>query len=236
MKNKKPNQITLMCFSLPVMAATFLIEIILAFIVLVKYKKTLIVWLIATLLATLSVFQLAEFFVCGGFGLSSSAWSRIGYVAITMLPALGIHIIQLLAGKKSFILPMLVYLTSLAWTLQFLLTSNTFIGHECAGNYVIFQLRPSVGGAYFVYYYTLLIAGILLAWQHRLHLKKNQKKQKEALMAMIVGYLVFLLPTTIINTLDPASVNAIPSIMCGFAVLLALIVYFYILPRVAKRK
>jgi len=66
--------------------------------------------------------------------------------------------------------------------------------------------------------------------------KVKQKNQKEALYGMIIGYLVFLLPTAIANTISPETMAGIPSIMCGFAVLFALILFFYIIPRVTKAK
>jgi len=79
-----------------------------------------------------------------------------------------------------------------------------------------------------------LLIGIALALNFGEHAKI--KKQREALYGMIVGYLVFLLPTAIANTIDPATMAGIPSIMCGFAVLFALILFFYILPRTTKPK
>ncbi len=65
---------------------------------------------------------------------------------------------------------------------------------------------------------------------------KNGRRQKQALLAMILGYLVFLVPTAVVNTLKPETIAGIPSIMCGFAVLFAFILYFYIIPRVSEPK
>ena len=49
--------------------------------------------LTAATLALLALFQLCEFHVCRS-GWIAGTWSRIGFIAITMLPPLGIHIIQ----------------------------------------------------------------------------------------------------------------------------------------------
>jgi hypothetical protein len=54
------------------------------------------------------------------------------------------------------------------------------------------------------------------------------------LLAMVVGYLVFLVPTALANTVAPETRRGIPSIMCGFAVLFALILAVYITPRIGR--
>jgi hypothetical protein len=49
---------------------------------------------------------------------------------------------------------------------------------------------------------------------------------------MVLAYLSLLVPTTTVNLINPETVRGIPSIMCGFAVIFALILGLYILPRV----
>jgi len=62
-------------------------------------------------------------------------------------------------------------------------------------------------------------------------------EQKRAISGLIFGYLVFIVPTILVNLLSPNTVRGIPSIMCGFAVLLALTLGFVTLPAtVAKKK
>ncbi|HUC96657.1 MAG TPA: hypothetical protein VMR16_03275, partial [Candidatus Saccharimonadales bacterium] len=74
--------------------------------------------------------------------------------------------------------------------------------------------------------YGWLIIGIYLAWQWGV----EQPARKKLLTAMMVGYLVFLVPTTFFNIIDPSTVKGIPSIMCGFAVLLAFVIVLKVLP------
>ena len=95
----------LFCFSPPVMLATFLIEFGLAFYTLWRYKMSTIRRLAVIMLFALGTFQLSEYMVCGGLGWSHIQWARVGYISITLLPALGIHMLAKLAGKK---MPMLV--------------------------------------------------------------------------------------------------------------------------------
>ena len=92
----------LFCFSPPVMFLTFIIEFGLAFYTLWRYKLTTISKLAIAILLSLGFFQLAEYMVCGGLGWSHIEWSRTEYVAITLLPALGIHILVSSAfGQKN---------------------------------------------------------------------------------------------------------------------------------------
>jgi membrane protein YdbS with pleckstrin-like domain len=100
-------------------------------------------------------------------------------------------------------------------------------------------MGTNVGGSYGLYYYGWLAAGIFLGarWSNQLlDQGKTARRQLETVRALIIGYLVFLVPTAISNTVKPESREAIPSVMCGFAVIFALILTLYILPRVAEQK
>src|SRR5277367_5386860 len=87
------------CFSPPVMLATLVIESLLAIYTLWRYQMTVVARLIVVAVLALATFQLAEFHVCTGFGLAAEHWSRLGYIAITLLPPLGLHILHQLADK-----------------------------------------------------------------------------------------------------------------------------------------
>ena len=230
-KNKK---LGFFCFSPPVMIATFAIEIALLVLILFQRKINHTTKLICASLFFLALFQLCEYFVCGGMGVGALQWSRLGFIAITTLPPLGLHIIHSIANKKSGLIVWSGYALMGLWILAFGFSETIFSGHKCVSNYVIFQLHDLVGYAYSAYYYGLLLLGIALAL--KFGEKVKQKNQKEALYGMIIGYLVFLLPTAIANTISPETMAGIPSIMCGFAVLFALILFFYIIPRVTKPK
>lgn len=225
---------TLYCFSPPVMIATFVIECVLFVWAGLRYKTSQTLRLAMAMLFFLATFQLAEYFVCGGLGVDAATWSRVGYIAITTLPPLGLHLITTIAGYKRRLPIIVAYMLGLMWISVFGFGEAAFTGHQCAGNYVIFQLRAGVGGWYFAYYYALLFAGLILAASTAG--STPRVKTRQALYGMIVGYLVFLVPTTVINTLNPATLVGIPSIMCGFAVLYALILFFYVLPRVSRQR
>lgn len=232
MKLLKQN--TFFCFSPPVMIVTFVIELVLLVAVLLTRKKSKNTSLVILILGALAFFQLCEYFVCGGFGINGATWSRLGFISITTLPPLGLHLIHRIAGKRSTLLVPTGYLLMALWIVVFGFTEAAFNSHACTGNYVIFDLKDAVGYLYSAYYYGLLLAGIVAAIKYGHDSKK--KYTREALYGMIVGYVAFMLPTAIVNTLNPATLKGIPSIMCGFAILFALLLYGYIVPRITEPK
>jgi len=221
------------------MIATMAIEFSLAVYTIVRYKMTPVVRLITLMLVFLGTFQLAEYFVCTGSSSITIPWSKVGFVAITALPPLGLHIMHQLAGKQERKLVYLAYASMAAFMVFFLLATDVFTGHKCTGNYVIFQFSANVTGAYSVYYFGWLTAGIGLGaqWANELMAKgKAQLTRLQTVRGLIIGYLVFLVPSGLAMTFKPDSRRAIPSVLCGFAILLALILALYILTKAGEHK
>lgn len=213
------------------MIATCIIELSLLAYTIWRYRFNGITRLSVLLLLFLALFQLAEFRVCtGSTGLVQ--WSHVGYAAITLLPPLGIHLITLLRRRSgSSLLVCTAYATGLAFVLYFALTANSLYGHACEGNYVIFQVNRSLTWLYALYYYGWVIVSIIISVVYARQVES--KRQRQAFYGFAVGYAAFLVPTTTANLLNSATRRGIPSIMCGFAVLFALILALSVLPRVA---
>lgn len=234
----KPGSTQLNCFSPPVMLATFAIETVLALYTLWRYKLDSFARLAVAMLGFLALFQLSEYFVCGGMGLTAEHWARTGYVAITMLPPLGLHMLYLIMKRPGRRLVYAAYASAAAFIAFFLGYGDAFTGYQCTGNYVIFQLATHSGMLYGMYYYGWLLAVLVLGWRWTQRLKPTKANLPSILgaRALMVGYLVFLVPTAIANTVKPETRRGIPSIMCGFAVLFAVILTVYILPKVARKR
>lgn len=237
MQRRSPTQFN--CFSPPVMVATMIVEVSLAVYTVWRYKLNNLVRLVTVMLVGLAVFQLAEYFVCTGFGAMAVPWSRVGFVAITALPPLGLHIMHQLAGKPQRRLVNTAYATMAAYMVLFLVTPEIFVGHVCTGNYVIFQFTANITGLYTVYYFGWILTGIGLGfkWANELMAKgKSKLRQLESVQGLILGYLIFLIPSAISMIVRPDARRGIPSVLCGFAVLLAFTLTAYILPRAAERR
>lgn len=224
----------LFCFSPPVMLATFLIEVSLALYVVIHFKTTQLTRLIALLLVFLGMFQLAEYMVCGGLGLSGVDWSRLGFIAITALPPLGLHIVHEIAGKQNKPMLAAAYVSAAGFAGYFAFATTAFVGNQCQGNYVIFELPQPAALVYGMFYYGWVLTGLFLAFAFAR--RARHANQRSALRAFGFGYAAFLVPTAIVNLLSPETAAGIPSIMCGFAVILALTIGVWVLPRVAKAK
>ncbi len=224
----------LYCFSPPVMLATFVIEIACAAWVLFRYKLTPVTRLAVLVLVCLATFQLAEWNVCeDSWGVDSLTWARIGYVAITLLPPLGLHLATRIVGAKQRLLVSAAYLSAAIFAAIFLFVGHGIESQECLGNYVIFMIAPWASLPYGVYYYGWLL--VVVGYALRMARSKKMAVKKNVLYMLVAGYMAFLVPTTAANLIDPATVLGIPSIMCGFAVILALVLTFLVLPGYYKK-
>lgn len=215
------------------MLATFVIEMSFAAYVLWRYKMTTITRLIVSILFFLATFQGAEFLICGGLGVQGGTWSRVGYAAITMLPPLGLHLMHKLADKKNTVLVPLAYATAAAFIIYFVFVAQAISGATCYANYVVFDTAQGSSLLYGLYYYGWMVTAIALgiSWSRTL-----KPKQKPALYALVIGYLAFIVPTTTVNIIEPSTIAGIPSIMCGFAVILAFILTFKVAPESLKAR
>ena len=223
----------LFCFSPLVMLATFFIEFAGALYIFFRYQLTTITKLIITVLTCLGIFQLAEYLICETPTLPGLTWARIGYVAITLLPPLGISLAMAIAGKRSRPVQIATYTAATLFAGYYLFVDGALSTETCAGNYIIFESINSQL-LYGLYYYGLLLATTTCCFLWAKQTK--DKKTSSALSWLAIGYLAFILPTTTVNLIDPSTIAAIPSIMCGFAVLLALVLIFAVTPKVATLK
>ena len=214
----------LYCFSPLIMLATFIIEILLAIYVFIKSIKANSDVGIVVVLIFLALFQLSEYQICDG--LDTILWTRIGFLAITFLPILGLYLISKL-NKTSYILKF-GFLIALIFVIIFFFIPNSIKGATCGGNYIIFDIQSNINVLFGIYYLGFLFLGI---WEATKGIKnKNKRKIKNALAWFIIGYLSFILPLTIVYIFIPITRIAIASIMCGFAVIFAFILAFKIAP------
>lgn len=234
-RNKLKNKNTLYCFSPPVMIFTFFVEVFLGIYTLYKDKSSRIRTLALTTLFMLATFQIAEFFVCGNSDPNSAAIaSRVGFMAITLLPPLGLHLASEIGGVKNSKMVKYVYLVATAFILFFAFFPGAINNSICSGNYVVFTLAKYSNILYGSYYFGLLLGTIIYAVN--VATKQKNKKVFAALNWLVAGILVFLLPTGLFYFVAPSTAVAIPSVMCGFAIFYAIILVWKIMPLVSKQK
>lgn len=218
---------TLLCFSPAVMVITIIIELALAVWVLLRYGCDRPRRLILALLVLLAAFQFAEYNVCGSPS-PTLLWSRFGYVCITLLPALGLHLASLLRGGRARGLVIAGYALAIAFAATFAGAPVIVNTPVCTGNYVIFNLAQPLSQWYAFYYFGLEAAGLVVALQP---IKRATNRLAARWLALAYGCI--MLPTLVLFMVLPSTRAAVPSIMCGFAVLYALIIGLRVAPLAA---
>jgi len=209
------------------MFATFAIELILAALLFVRYRVTRFGKVASLVLILLATFQFAEYRICTISGSGSLDWSRIGFVAITLLPLTGLYLVSLVSHKTHFL--KLGYVSAIGFVLYFAFVPKSITGAICGGNFVVFNTSTDLYRLYGFYYWGFLLLGI---WEsiERIASLKRRTSTKRILQWWIVGYLSFMAPMGTVYLLFPSTRNAVASIMCGFALLLAFILAFKIVP------
>jgi hypothetical protein len=226
----KPKTI-LYCFSPEVMLVTFVVEALLAAFVFVRHRMTRFGKAAGTTLLLLAVFQFAEYRICMGPPDRMLIWSRIGFVAITILPVTGLYLVSLVGRKPHFL--KLGYVTAAGFAIYFLFVPKAITGAVCGGNYVVFNGSTDLYRLYGLYYWGFLLLGIWEALE-KLPAMKRQSRSGSVLKWLIVGYLSFMAPMGLAYTFFPETRNAVASVMCGFAIALALILSLKIVPAYGK--
>jgi hypothetical protein len=210
------------------MLITLVVEFAGATYTLMRYKMNNVGRTIVLILCCLGLFQLAEYMVCEKIG--GVEWSRVGFFATTLLPPLGITLGLSVAKAKSKAINIfkIILWSICALVLSYVLFfKDVFKSEVCLGNYVIFYTTEMMW-IYSAYYFSTLTTGLIggLFFARR----TKDKNTKQSLYAIIFGALSFLVPTFTITLINHDTIEAIPSIMCGFAVIFALVLLLIVLP------
>ncbi len=205
------------------MLGTFLVEFALAFYVWLRFKTSRFVRLTIITLIALGTFQLAEYQVC--INNYPILWAKIGFMAITLLPVISLHLVSMLTLSKR----RLWWANAVAaiFIAGFIFTPRAISSAICGGNYNIFTIDPRLDLFFVIYYPGFMALAFFWAIQG---LYRAPQNKKPVLLWAIIGYLSFIMPTAIIYIINTTARIGIGSIMCGFAVILAFILALKIVP------
>lgn len=227
----------LYCFSPPVMIATCVIELGLAVYTFVRYAPSLLRTIVVVLLLCLASFQLAEFQICQGSASGILTWTKIGMAGISILPALGMHLIGSVT-RKSPLIPF-GYACAVAFTFVFLFVPGATEGARCMGNYVILNVSDGWIGRVYEFYYLGFVGLAMLELVLRLRQRgrPNERGYSRRLIGFtLFSFLSFTVPMAIAAVTSAALRRATPSVMCGFALFFAVIVAVYVTPVYVKER
>jgi len=231
-----------MCFTPEVTAATCAIEIVLALWTWTQYRMTRIGRLATGLLLLLAAYQFTELMICVGDGQFNDWWGRIGFVVITFLPIIGIHIASLIEGElaprgqqQSYRIfnKLIPYFYALAIVISgaFVLSPTLIADAQCSTSYIRYHYTPLLF-VFYGTYYTVFVATGFIYFVSLLNRTKGPALQ--ACLWTSIGYLSFVVPTFIVTSVFPYMNIGFPSVLCGFAIFFAIILVTKVLP-LAKR-
>lgn len=227
-----------MCFTPKVTLATFILEWGFAIWALIRYHGSRFGQLGVLLLALLGVYQFSEYAVCRGS--DPLLWGRIGFATIAVLPAIGIHLTVLLwryhatphlIGRITRWVVPISYFAASAFAILFLLNPAAIQSASCMPRYIQYGGSFEIS-QWFGAYYDVLIIWTIIALT-KLY-QQSERLLKNVTAWLAIGYLSFIFPTYLVIFLFPFMNAGFPSVLCGFAIFLAIIMVWKILPRHAE--
>jgi len=219
-----------MCFAPEVSFLVFLIEIILAAIVLVKKPRGKIgtVYLMAALLLfLLGMYQFTEFMFCVSGNIA--LWGLIGFIIYTFLPVIGIHFTCILTEKKEFIRGIfLLYIIPVLFSTFAIFSENFISGGACSTIFI--RVDRSLGDILFLiytFYYSIFV--ILIGILFKMTISEQKSLINKRIYSIgLIGVLSFTIPTLVLILIFPYLKIVFPSMMCEFALLFAVSIFFMI--------
>lgn len=229
--NKHRHFLRLACFTPMVMLATFLVESALAIYIAFRYSSNVFRTVVCVLILCLASFQLAEYQVCVGPTALALIWGKVGLTGITLLPALGMHLIGTVTRKSPMV--RVGYAIAGLYIATFLFMPGATGAPECQGNYVIIKISGGLYGLMYEAYYFIFVSLAILELTLRLTATNPPPDygfSRKLIAYTLAGYLSFTVPMAITGALSPELQKATPSIMCGFALMMAIILAARVAP------
>ncbi len=202
--------------------ATALFEIIVAVWALLGAGRKKIIYTSSAILLLLAAYQILEVVICTA-PQSSIFFSRLAFIVIAWLPPAGILLIALLfpSGKRGvYWFTGLTFTVALLISIWLLIYKGFVTGSVCS---IIFARYSNPMPQYIIYagFYHLGMLGMLFLSAHGVMICKDHK-QRLLLGQMLMGSLTFIVPSLITVIAVPYTKGALPSVMCHYALLLAI--------------
>jgi len=211
-----------MCFAPYISLSTFVIEFLLALFFLLKNPKDKLNRIIALISFLLGVYQLNEFLICTT---SIGLFTKLALATTAILPALAItHVLILFRKKIRYYWHALIYAPAVFFVLMFVLSTYLRAPAFCS---TIFIQYPGLGPLwkFFGLYYLLYLVGAMILF-YIVSLSNKPVHEKRLAYLGVLGIFIFTVPTFIFLIFLPALKVQFPSVLCEFALLLAIELIF----------
>ncbi|MBW2974568.1 hypothetical protein KY366_02520 [Candidatus Woesearchaeota archaeon] len=213
-----------MCFSPHVSIITSLVEFAIGTIILLRFRRSIVSRFTALFIFILGFYQLTEFMLCTSDNFV--LWGSLGFIAYTLLPAVGLHFaLRLIHSKRK---PLPLYVPALIFAMLPLSQERFVTGGTCHAVFITVRnilLNPGnvLFFIYFLYYFGYISIACCLIW-NRCKKERNRMRRRLYLIG-ISAVLISTLPALLFIAIFPAYRIMFPSIYCEFALVFAITGY-----------
>lgn len=192
------------------------IELLFIINLLIFAKKNIVNQLIILQVILLFGYQLLEFLICFA-GLKSQLFIYLALFDITLLPPIGLYTVLLFTEKlKSY--HKFIFIPALFFIIYYPLVLDQLAVTKCTVLYASYNYP--LGPLYATFYY-LPIIGSMIILNKRWGAETDPVK-KSLTRTYFFGYIFTFLPSMIIAIFVPSFVNAVESLLCKMAFVLAI--------------
>lgn len=192
------------------------IELLFIINLLIFAKKNIVNQLIILQVILLFGYQLLEFLICFA-GLKSQLFIYLALFDITLLPPIGLYTVLLFTEKlKSY--HKFIFIPALFFIIYYPLVLDQLAVTRCTVLYASYYYP--LGPLYATFYY-LPIIGSMIILNKRWGAETDPVK-KSLTRTYFFGYIFTFLPSMIIAIFVPSFVNAVESLLCKMAFVLAI--------------
>lgn len=216
-----------MCFTPYISLATALLEFIFATLILIYFRKSKVTRYVVALLYLLGTYQFTEMMLC--FTGDANIWVRIGFLAYTYLPAVGMHFFLSMTGTKWKKQYSLLYLLPVAFSLYAIFSSG-FVEEGVCDTIFITAKTAFTGSSnriasfiYGAYYYLFILSSVVFALYA--HNKEKNRWRRLYYLISTAGLTLITLSPYVFIMLLPSYGLSFPSVYCEFALMFAIVMF-----------
>ena len=211
-----------MCFTPVISLSTAIIEWMLAIVMLLTFRKSKLTPYFAVLFFFLGWYQFTEYMLCSTGNL---IWINLGFIGYSFLPAIGLHsVMSYFKIKKNLFL---IYSIPGMFSLLALFRTDFALFGQCMTFFVkaitILTFNLILWVPYGLYYAVFIAASFLILFDA--YRKAKTKLERKIDMAEMLGILFMTIPTFILVVIFPSLNIMFPSVLCHFALLLAILFF-----------
>lgn len=217
-----------MCYNPTISLTTAIIEWTLGIIIPWKYPKNRIRYFSSVLMFFLGLYQFTEFMFCKTN--QADLWMRIGFIAYSLLPAIGLHSTLYYFKIKINLLWLYtipaIYIIGAATTTKFIVEGkchDIFVTARNIFSSIDSPLTSIRSGIFTAYYFIFILLVCIIGV--RAYLKETDQRKQRVLLVIPTGVIAMSFPTFILIILFPALNIQFPSVLCHFGLLFALTVF-----------